>query len=102
MSKIKLRILSQLEENYGFHEGNYHWKPKGGMEFTINVDEGLLMYGDDRIIKRSIRYLLDKQSNDLERFTYISHELEFHKPIELEGSLEKVYEQLQEELEIIN
>jgi len=96
---VDVRILTQLEENYGFHEGSEHWKPKGGMEFTMSVDDGLMMYGEKDIIIQSFQKFLDLESNELERFTYVSHELVFHKPIELKGNLSKVYEKISEEVE---
>jgi len=100
MSKVQVKILTQLEENYGFHEGTVHWKPKGGLEFTTEVSDGLMMYGDTDIIKKSIQLLLDKESNDLERYTYVSHELVFHKPIVLKGSVDNVYDELYNQVEV--
>jgi len=100
MSKVQVKILTQLEENYGFHEGTNHWKPKGGIEFTTEVCDGIMMYGDTDIIKKSIQILLDKESNDVERFTYVSHELVFHTPHELKGSVEEVYHSISQEVEV--
>ena len=96
---VDVRILTQLEENYGFYEGNQRWKKKGGMEFTMSVDDGLMMYGEEDIIIQSFQKFLDLESNELERFTYVSHELVFHKPIELKGNLSKVYEKISDEVE---
>ena len=33
----KIIIDTQYYENYGFHEGTTHWKPKGGHKFTMEV-----------------------------------------------------------------
>jgi hypothetical protein len=96
---VEVRILTQLEENYGFYECSEHWKKKGGMEFTMSVDDGLMMYGEKEIIIKSFQKFLDLESNELQRFTYVSHELVFHKPIELKGNLSKVYEKISEEIE---
>ena len=88
---VDVRILTQLEENYGFYEGNQHWKKKGGQEFTMEVDDGLMMYGEEDVITQSFQKFLDLESNELHRYTYLSHELVFPKPIELKGNLSKVY-----------
>jgi len=88
---VDVRILTQVEENYGFYNGNEHWKKKGGQEFSMEVDDGLMMYGEEDVITQSFQKFLDLESNELQRFTYVSHELVFHKPIELKGNLSKVY-----------
>ena len=33
--KVKINVNAQRYENYGFHEGNEYWKPKGGTLFVI-------------------------------------------------------------------
>jgi len=96
---VDVRILTQVEENYGFYSGNEHWKKKGGQEFCMEVDDGLMMYGEEDVITQSFQKFLDLESNELQRFTYVSHELVFHKPIELKGNLSKVYEKISEEVE---
>ena len=88
---VYVRILTQVEENGGFYNGNEHWKKKGGQEFTMEVDDGLMMYGEKDVITQSFQKFLDLESNELQRYTYLSHELVFHKPIELKGNLSKVY-----------
>jgi len=88
---VDVRILTQVEENYGFYNGNEHWKKKGGQEFTMEVDDGLIMYGEGDVITQSFQKFLDLESNELQRYTYLSHELVFPKPIELKGNLSKVY-----------
>ena len=97
--KLQVRILTQVEENYGHYEGNFRWKKKGGQEFTMTIDDDLMMYGDKDIIIKSFQKFLDLESHDYQRFTYISHELVFHKPIELKGNLSKVYEKISQEIE---
>tara|TARA_R110002153_G_scaffold237013_1_gene391152 strand:+ start:526 stop:891 length:366 start_codon:yes stop_codon:yes gene_type:complete len=97
--KLQVRILTQVEENYGHYEGNFHWKKKGGQEFTMEVDDGLMSYGEEDVITQSFQKFLDLESNDLQRYTYVSHELVFHKPIELKGNLSKVYEKISQEIE---
>ena len=76
--KVKIYINTQLHENYGFHEGNEHWKPKGGHQFVIEgVEDDLIMYAGRRHVKDAIDAHLKANSNDLERFTYIDHEVVF-------------------------
>ena len=86
--KTLLHIETQLEENYSAHnwdgEGKCpeHWKPKGGHMFTLQVNSDNFLYAEEQCVK-AIKTLLAKQSNDYERFTYISHELIFHEPTAL-------------------
>tara|TARA_R110002124_G_scaffold284065_1_gene460839 strand:+ start:69 stop:431 length:363 start_codon:yes stop_codon:yes gene_type:complete len=96
---VEVRILTQVEENCGHYEGNFKWKKKGGQEFSMNVDDGLMMYGDKDVIIKSFQKFLDLESNDYVKYTYLSHELVFHTSIELKGNLSKVYEKISEEIE---
>ena len=96
---VDVRILTQVEENRGHYEGSFHWKKKGGQEFTMNVDDGLMMYGDKDVIIKSFQKFLDLESNDYVKYTYVSHELVFQTSIELKGNLSKVYEKVIEETE---
>jgi len=77
MSVNKILVHTQLEENYGFHEGNFHWKPKGGHTFQIEMDADLLMYTDAAEV---FGKMLESQSNDLERFTYLEYEIQWQEP----------------------
>ena len=77
MSVNKILVHAQLEENYGFHEGNFHWKPKGGHTFQIEIDADLLMYTDPAEV---FGKMLESQSNDLERFTYLEYEVQWQEP----------------------
>ena len=76
-----LRILAQYFENYGDTNTPY-WKPKMGMEMVVEVDSDLLMYAEN--IETVFAKIVDEQSDDHNRFEYISHELIFHKPIKLD------------------
>jgi len=78
----KVTILTQYYENYGFHEGTEHWKPKGGFDFTVEVDSNLLMYTRD--LKAILSQMVSEQSNDLERFEYIEHSVAFSEPHQLD------------------
>ena len=97
---VEVRILTQIEENYGFYVDKNHWKKKGGQEFTMNVDDSLMMYGEKDVIIKSFQKFLDLESNDLERFIYVSHELVFNKSYALKGDLSKVYVKIIKEIEI--
>ena len=77
-----IQILTQYYENYGFHEGTEHWKPKGGFEFTVEVDSDILMYTND--LKAILYQMVQEQSNDLERFEYIEHSVSFSEPHRLD------------------
>ena len=75
---VKINVTAQRYENYGFHEGRVHWKPKGGTLFTIDgVDVDLVSYADHKKVVEAIQIQLDKMSNDLEKFEYIDHEVIF-------------------------
>jgi len=80
-----IQVTAQVEENYNFFEGGQHWKPKNGQMFTLRADSDDFCYDEENCVK-VIQLLLDKQSNDHTRYTYISHELIFQEPIELDSS----------------
>ena len=77
MSINKILVHTQLEENYGFNEGNFHWKKKGGHTFQIEMDADLLMHSDHA---RIFSKMLESHSNDLERFTYVDYEIQWQEP----------------------
>tara|TARA_R110000772_G_scaffold173488_5_gene285452 strand:+ start:2293 stop:2586 length:294 start_codon:yes stop_codon:yes gene_type:complete len=80
MSVNTILIHTQYEENYGFSEGTEHWKKKGGHTFQIKMDVDLLMFSSPAKV---FGKMLESQSNDLERFTYIDMEIQFHPPTKL-------------------
>ena len=94
MSQNKVLIFTQYEENYGFHEGNFHWKPKGSHIFQIEIDSDLFFYTDPRKI---FEKMLESQNSNLERFTYVDHEIQFQEPTTL-GNQEE-YLKINKELE---
>ena len=75
--KNTILIHTQYEENYGFHEGNFHWKKKGGHTFQIEMDADLLMYTDPVEV---FSKMLESANSDLERFTYVEHEIQWQEP----------------------
>jgi hypothetical protein len=75
---VKINVTTQRYENYGFHEGRVHWKPKGKLVFAIEeVDVDLVAYADKKQVIAAIQKQLDAQSNDLEKFEYIDHDFVF-------------------------
>ena len=77
MSVNKILVHTQYEENYGFSEGNFHWKPKGGHTFQIEMDADLLMYTDPVEV---FSKMVESQNSDLERFKYVDHEIVWQEP----------------------
>jgi hypothetical protein len=77
MSVNKILVHTQYEENYGFSEGNFSWKKKGGHTFQIEMDADLMLYSDPAEV---FAKMLESQSNDLERFTYLEYEIQFQTP----------------------
>tara|TARA_R110000803_G_scaffold210795_1_gene283782 strand:+ start:4898 stop:5182 length:285 start_codon:yes stop_codon:yes gene_type:complete len=75
--KNTILVHTQLEENYGHYEGNFYWKKKGGHTFQIEMDADLLMYSDTAEI---FGKMLESQSNDMERFTYLEYEIQWQVP----------------------
>ena len=85
MNMAKIVIDTQYYENYGFHEGRTHWKPKGGHQFTMEVATDVVMYTDD--LEGKLTEIVKEQSNDLEKFEYRDHEVLFQEPTELSYDL---------------
>lgn len=77
MSNTTILVHTQYEENYGFHEGGIHWKKKGGHTFQIEMDVDLLMYSNPEMV---FGKMLESHCNDLERFTYVDHDIQFQAP----------------------
>lgn len=77
MSNVKVVVLAQVLENYGFDSGSEHWKKKGGITFNITLNSDLVMYADD--LKANLIELVKKEGNDLEKFEYIGHDVIFNE-----------------------
>ena len=80
MSINKILVHTQYEENYGHYEGNFAWKKKGGHTFQIEMDADLMMYSDPAEV---FSKMLESHNTDLERFTYVDHEIQFYVPTTL-------------------
>ena len=100
MSINKILVHTQYEENYGHYEGNFHQKKKGGHTFSIELDADILMYTDAESV---FNKMLESHNTDIERFTYVDHDIQFHTPTVL-GTHEdyiKAHADLNPETEII-
>ena len=97
MSKNTILIHTQYEENYGFHEGNFHWKCKGGHTFSIEMEADFFMFTNP---EKVFSKMLESHNSDLERFTYVDHEIQFHKPTVLgtEDDYRKTMQELNPEM----
>lgn len=87
----KIIVTAQLEENYQYHEGGEYWKMKGGIQFEIPTLKSFLFYTDENQLIKTLKYVMKKESNEIERFTYISHDVLFQEPIKLDMDLEDLY-----------
>jgi hypothetical protein len=76
--KTLTRVHTQVFENYG-NAKSPHWKPKGGHEFTVMIDDALLMYDEPRCLKAFID-LVAAKSGAYMRFEFINHEPIFDTP----------------------
>ena len=88
MSKNTILVHTQYEENYGHYEGNFAWKKKGGHTFSIEMDADLFMYSDPAEV---FGKMLESHNNDLERFTYVDHDIQFHPPSVLGTQKDYIY-----------
>lgn len=84
-------INCQYLENYGAHDwdGNNkcpeHWKPKGGYQFSMDIDADLLMYAKEDCIK-VFKQMLKEESNDYEAFEYIDYDIQWSEPTKLDSN----------------
>jgi hypothetical protein len=90
-----IRVFAQIHDNYGTSE-NPHWKPKGGQEFTFRADSDHFLYAPEEVIAKAIQSMIDidmaKYTGN--KYTYVSHELVFHEPIELQSNFEVALDNL--------
>ena len=77
MSINTVLVHAQYEENYAHYEGGFHWKKKGGHTFQIEMDADLIMYSNPGEV---FSKMLDSHCNNLERYTYVGYDIQFHKP----------------------
>lgn len=82
---MKIRILTQLFENYNYNDcpDSPIWKAKGTQEFFVDVDDYFL-YDEDLCIA-AIKSLIAEKESALIKYQYISFEIVFSEPIKLTG-----------------
>ena len=83
-------VTTQFHENKAFSEGGEAWKPNGSHDFTFEMNGDVLINIPEKLLIEAISNLVAKESNDLERFEYVSHELKFGQPTKLEGLMEEI------------
>ena len=89
-----VQIYTQIQENYGWHNEQFHWKNKGQQIFEVIASSDGLMYADKDILKRSFQELLDNESDDMFRYIYINHEILFAEAKKINTNVFEVYEKL--------
>lgn len=86
--KAIIKVVTQYQENYNTETVDPpYWKMKGAVEFEITVDADIVIYGDERTTINAIKSLLEKQSNDMCKYTYIEHDVLYGNPHQI-GELE--------------
>ena len=101
----KLVVNCQYYENYNVGPDGFntygdklpHWKPKGGHEFSVEVDSDLLLNGEDEV-RRALTKLVEAQSTIVEKFEFIDYEIKWSEPTVL--STESLYELIRNEDEV--
>ena len=84
--KRKINILAQYFENYNVGPDGFntygdklpHWKPKGGADFVIEMDDDNLLYCDNK--GEVFQKMLDKHSNEACRYEYRGYEIQWQEP----------------------
>ena len=89
-----VRIIAQRKENYGWYNEQFHWKNKGEQIFEIDADADGIMYAEKDILKKTFQELLDNESDDMLKYTYVYHEVIFTKTIKINTNIFEVYEKL--------
>ena len=98
--KSKVIVYTQFYENYNVGPDGFgevpHWKPKGGHEFSVEIDSDILMYSGDSI-KNALKEMVEEQSTIAEKFEFRGYELKWSEPTKLdskefESKLDKQYE----------
>ena len=84
MSKNKTTVIAQYFENYAIDKDGFkdkpYWKPKGSVNFEIEIDSDILMYTD---VKKVFEKMIEKHNSIGEKFEYIDHAIQFSEPINL-------------------
>lgn len=88
MFNYHLRITAQYYENYAAFNEDYDgtqegWKPKGGQEFLIVVDDEVRMFLTSEEVETIIKKLLADKSNHVVRYELVDYEFADDKPVDL-------------------
>jgi hypothetical protein len=75
--KTLTHITALYYENYGSSINDAFWKPKGHKIFSLYVDAECFIYTQEESID-IVQRMLDKESNDKIKYSYISHEILFN------------------------
>lgn len=80
--KATIRITAQYYENYNTDTVTPHyWKPKGGHEFTLEVDADDIFYIDN--LEEVLKKMVAEESDDYQKFEYIEHDVTCQEPTKL-------------------
>lgn len=94
MNQATVRVLTQYEENYGLADGGADcWKPKGGVEFTFEIEADVMLYEKEKVLD-CVKAVLNEKSNRFCRYSYLGHELVFDKPISIQQEMDKALSEL--------
>ena len=80
-----VRVHTQYHENYNTDTINPpYWKPKGGVEFMVEVNSDILLYCDN--IVEILTTMVNEQCNEMAKYEYLSYEVNFSKPSKLSSN----------------
>ena len=87
---VKVIVTAQYYENYNIDnpESNLHWKPKGGVDFVIELNPDILFYSDPNFV---FGKMLKKHCDEYSKYEYSSYEIKWQEPILL-GTAEEFNE----------
>lgn len=86
MATVNVKITAHYFENYAYSDGGEpKWKAKGVQVFNLKMNSDHL-YFDRHTLKGFFSAMLKNKSNDLCRYIYTTHEVEFSDPIELDAA----------------
>jgi len=100
MSKVEVIVNCQYYENYNVGPDGFgevpHWKPKGGHEFSVEIDSDILMYSGEHF-EKVLSKMVEDESTIAEKFEFRGYELKWSEPTPLDSNefkskLEKEYE----------
>ena len=96
MLNYKLIISTQYFENYAAHNEDWDgiqeaWKPKGGVDFVVDMDSSTRMYASKDNIKAAIDTVLLSKSNLVVRYELVGYEF-------MDSNPENITEQFTAEL----